>query len=53
MLQQSLNQYLTGLKGTYLPVLEQVVASEDDGQRNNRIVEFQRIVGSIVQSDPP
>ncbi|KAK0888993.1 hypothetical protein LTR57_025451 [Friedmanniomyces endolithicus] len=48
ILQQSLNKFLTGLKGTYLPILNQVVACEDNDERNDRIVDFQRLVGSIV-----
>jgi hypothetical protein len=48
MLRQSLNKSLTGLKGTYLPILTQVVASEDDDRRESRILEFKRIVGSLV-----
>jgi hypothetical protein len=48
MLRQSLNKSLTGLKGTYLPILTQVVASENDDQRESRILEFKRIVGSLV-----
>jgi hypothetical protein len=48
MLRQSLNKSLTGLKGTYLPILTQVVASEDDDRRESRILMFKRIVGSLV-----
>jgi hypothetical protein len=48
MLRQSLNKSLTGLKGTYLPILTQVVASRDDDRRESRIMEFKRIVGSLV-----
>jgi len=48
MLRQSLNKSLTGLKGTYLPILTQVVASGDDDRRESRILEFKRIVGSLV-----
>jgi hypothetical protein len=48
MLRQSLNKSLTGLKGTYLPILTQVVASEEDDQRESRIFEFKRVVGSLV-----
>jgi len=48
MLQQRSNKSLTGLKGTYLPILTQVVASEDDDQRKSRILEFKRIVGSVI-----
>jgi hypothetical protein len=53
MLQQRHNQSLSGLMGTYLPILNQVVACEVDGQRNSRIVEFQHIVSSIVLLDDP
>jgi hypothetical protein len=48
MLRQSFNKSLTGLKGTYLPILTQVVASEEDDQRESRISEFKRVVGSLV-----
>jgi hypothetical protein len=48
MLRQSLNKSLTGLKGTYLPILTQVVASGDGDRRESRILEFKRIVGSLV-----
>jgi hypothetical protein len=48
MLQQNLNKSLTGLKGTYLPILTQVVASKDDDRRESRVLEFKRIVGSLV-----
>ncbi|KAK3622306.1 hypothetical protein LTR56_022271 [Elasticomyces elasticus] len=48
ILQQSLNTFLTGLKGTYIPIVTQVVACEDDDERTDRTIEFQRIVGSIV-----
>jgi hypothetical protein len=48
MLRQSLNKSLTGLKGTYLPILTQVVTSEEDDQRESRIFEFKRVVGSVV-----
>ncbi|KAK3619916.1 hypothetical protein LTR22_025802 [Elasticomyces elasticus] len=53
MLRQTLNKSLTGLKGTYFPILNQVVAAEDDGQRNSRMIEFRRVVGSIVLLDNP
>jgi hypothetical protein len=48
MLRQSLNKSLTSLKGTYLPILTQVVASEEDDQRESRIFDFKRVVGSLV-----
>jgi hypothetical protein len=53
MLQQHHNKSLSGLMGTYLPILNQLVACEVDGQRSSRIVEFQHIVGSIVLLDDP
>lgn len=48
MLLQSRDKSLTGLKGTYLPILEQVVASEGDGEQEDRILDFKAVVGSIV-----
>jgi hypothetical protein len=48
MLRHNLDKSLTGLEGTYLPILTQVVASEDNDQRESRILEFKRIVGSMV-----
>jgi hypothetical protein len=48
MLRQSQDKSLTGLKGTYLPILDQVVACEGDGNQMERILDFKRIVGSII-----
>jgi len=48
MLLQSRDKSLTGLKGTYLPILDQVVASEGDGEQKDRILDFKTVVGSIV-----
>ncbi|KAK0276049.1 hypothetical protein LTR91_002398 [Friedmanniomyces endolithicus] len=53
MLRQNSNEPLTGLKGTYLPILEQVVAVGDARQRNIRTAEFQHIVGSIILLSNP
>lgn len=53
MLQQRLKKTLSGIKGTYLPILIQVVASEDDGWRERRVLEFKRIVGSLVMLFDP
>ena len=53
MLQQRSNKSLTGLNATYLPILTQVVAAEDDGSRESRIFEFKRIVGSLVMLYDP
>jgi hypothetical protein len=48
MLLQSRDKSLTGLKGTYLPILDQVIASEGDGEQKDRILDFKAVVGSIV-----
>ncbi|KAI7205061.1 WD40 repeat-like protein [Hortaea werneckii] len=48
MLQQSRDRSITGLKGTYLPILDQVVASEGEDDQKDRILDFKSIVGSIV-----
>lgn len=48
MLQQSRSPSFNGLKGTYLPILNQVVASEGEGRPEERIAEFTHVVGSIV-----
>jgi hypothetical protein len=48
MLLQSRDKSLTGLKGTYLPILDQVVASDGDGEQKDRILNFKAVVGSIV-----
>ncbi|KAK0803971.1 hypothetical protein LTR91_008727 [Friedmanniomyces endolithicus] len=53
MLRQDSNEPLTGLKDTYLPILEQVVAVGDASQRNIRTAEFQHIVGSIILLSNP
>ncbi|KAM0720132.1 hypothetical protein Q7P37_004268 [Cladosporium fusiforme] len=48
MVQQSRKKSLTGLKGTYLPILDQVVAPEGEDPEENRILDFKTVVGSIV-----
>jgi hypothetical protein len=48
LLRQSPNKYLSGLKGTYMPILESVIVSEGDGEEKDRILEFKRIAGTIV-----
>ncbi|KAK1813872.1 hypothetical protein LTR12_011704, partial [Friedmanniomyces endolithicus] len=53
MLRQDSNEPLTGLKGTYLPILEQVVAVGDASQRNIRTAEFQHVVGSVILLSNP
>lgn len=48
MIQQSQTKSLAGLKGTYLPILDQVVASNGDGPQERRVLDFKSVVGSIV-----
>lgn len=48
MMQQTRTPSFNGLKGTYLPILNQVVASEGGGPQEERISEFRRVVGSII-----
>jgi hypothetical protein len=53
MLQQRSDKSLAGLEGTYLPILDQVVASEGDGEQRDRILDFKRVVGAIVLLHEP
>jgi hypothetical protein len=48
LLQQTGDRTSFGIKRTYLPILNQVVAIEDHDQRKYRILDFKSIVGSIV-----
>jgi hypothetical protein len=48
LLRESPDKSLTGLKGTYLPILDSVVVSEGDGKAEDRIFEFKRIAGTIA-----
>jgi hypothetical protein len=48
MLRESSDKSLPGLEGTYLPILNSVVASEGDGKKEDRIFNFKRIAGTIV-----
>jgi WD40 repeat protein len=48
ILRQRREKSLAGLKSTYLPILDQVVASEGDGEQKDRIHHFKRVVGSVV-----
>lgn len=48
MLRQSRKRPLKGLEGTYLPVLKQLVASDDEEQQADRIAEFRTVIGSII-----
>jgi hypothetical protein len=48
LLQQTGNRTSFGIKRTYLPILNQVVAIEDHDQRKYRILDFKSIVGSII-----
>jgi hypothetical protein len=48
IIHQSAEQSLPGLKSTYLPILNSIVVSEGDGEEQDRILDFKRIVGAIV-----
>jgi hypothetical protein len=48
MLRQNPSKSLPGLEGTYIPILNSVVVSEGDGEAEDRILDFKRIVGTIV-----
>jgi hypothetical protein len=48
ILRQSKEMSVPGLKNTYLPILNQIFTSADDGLDNERIFDFKSIVGSIV-----
>lgn len=48
MLRQSRDRSLNGLKGTYLPILNQFLAPDDEEQSRTRIADFHAVVGTIV-----
>lgn len=48
IVRQNRDSSLTGLKSTYLPILQQLVASEDDGGHESRVEDFKTIVGTTV-----
>lgn len=48
MLRESRDKSLSGLKETYLPILNSVVVSGDDGEAQDRVFDFKRIAGTIV-----
>jgi hypothetical protein len=48
MLRQNRDRSLTGLKSTYLPILQQLTASEEDGGHESRVQDFKTIVGTTV-----
>ena len=53
MLRQSRDRSLTGLKGTYLPILNQLLAPDDEQQSKSRIAAFRAVVGPIVLLSNP
>ena len=53
ILQRSLEKSLPGLRGIYLPILESVVVSEGDGKAEDRMLNFKRVVGTIVMLYDP
>jgi len=48
LLHQSPGNSLSGLKGTYIPILNSVVVCEGGGEAEDRVIDFKRIAGSIV-----
>ena len=48
MVRQNRDRSLTGLRSTYLPILQQLIASEDDGGHEGRVQDFKTIVGTTV-----
>jgi hypothetical protein len=48
LVRQSLGRSLSGLKETYIPILNSVVLSEGNGEDEDRVLDFKRIVGTIV-----
>jgi hypothetical protein len=48
ILRQSKDASFTGLKGTYLPILKQVVVSQPEDLREGCILQFKAVVGAII-----
>jgi len=48
ILRQSRDTSFSGLKGTYLPILQQVVNSMGQGLQEQYILQFKRVVGCII-----
>jgi hypothetical protein len=48
MVRRSLGRSLSGLKGTYIPILNSVVVSEGNGEEEDRVLDFKHIAGAIV-----
>lgn len=48
MLREKTDKSLSGLKDTYLPILDSIVVSEGDGSAEDRILDFKRVAGTIV-----
>ena len=53
MLRQRKDTSFSGLKGTYLPILQQIVDSIDEGLQETYILQFKRVVGFIVLAYNP
>ena len=48
VLREKTDTPLSGLKDIYLPILDSVIVSEGDGSAEDRILDFKRVVGTIV-----
>jgi hypothetical protein len=48
MLRQNKDPSFSGLRGTYLPILEQIVKCDSEGPEEDRMHRFKRVVGSII-----
>lgn len=48
VVRQNRDRSLTGLKSTYLPILQQLVASEVDDGHQSRVEDFKNIVGTVI-----
>jgi hypothetical protein len=48
MVRQNRDRSLTGLRSTYLPILQQLISSEEDDGHESRVQDFKTIVGTTV-----
>lgn len=53
ILRQTRDRSLTGLKGTFLPILNQLLAPNDEQQSRTRIADFKAVVGPVVLLSNP
>jgi hypothetical protein len=48
MLRQNKDASFSGLKGTYLPILKQIVGNDNEDPEKDRLHQFKRVVGAII-----